>query len=172
MKNPLFLPEVRRNRLVTNWVRARAQLASSSLANGSKLKKSRAVFLGSFIFLVCLATSMAVLDWQSQAPRVDWKTASQSSKSRAFTNPKPAQQTIQTSCDVDDAFFGLKVERSSRLDAPSVAGFDKIVSHMLGGVVVADYRCDESIEATLFRVRWEFANSLWQIKEISRPPEG
>lgn len=172
MKNPLFLPEVRRNRLVTNWVWARSQPLSSNLPTGSKLRKSRAVVLGILVLIVCLATAMAVLEWQSHASKADRETASQSSKSRTAKSPKPVQLSIQTSCDVEDSFLRLNAERPSRLDAPSVAGFDKIVSHVLGGVVIADYRCDDSSEGALFRVRWEFKNALWQVKEISRPPEG
>ena len=172
MKNQLFLPEVRRNRLVTNWVRARAQPSSSSLPSGSKRKKSRAVILAVFALLGCFATAVAVFDWQGQAPMAYRVIASQSSKSRTAENPKPVPQTIQASCDVEDSFFQLTAERPSKLDTPSVAGFDKIVSHALGGVVVADYRCEEASEAALFRVRWEFTNALWQVKEISRPPEG
>ena len=172
MKNQLFLPEVRRNRLVTNWVQARAQSSSSSLPSGSKRKNSRAVILAVSALLGCFATAVAVFDWQGQAPKADRVTASQASKLRTTANPKPVPQTIQTSCGVEDSFFQLIAERPSKLDTPSVAGLDKIVSHVLGGVVVADYRCEESSEAALFRVRWEFTNALWQVKEISRPPEG
>ena len=172
MKSQLFLPEVRRNRLVTNWVRARAKPSSSSFHNGSKRTNSRAVMLAVFALLGCFVTAVAVFVWQGQAPMAHRVIASQSSKSRTAANPKPVPQTIQTSCDVEDSFFQLNTERPSKLDTPSVAGFDKLDSHVLGGVVIADYRCEESSEAALFRVRWEFTNALWQVKEISRPPEG
>ena len=172
MKAQLFLPEVRRNRLVSNWVRARALPSSSSFPMSSRRKNARAVTLAVFVLLGCFATAIAALGWESGPMRLDQGTTTQTPQSRTAASPEPVRQINQTPCDVEDSFLGLNADTPSRLDSPSFAGFDKIVSHLLGGVAVADYRCSRSSEKPLFRVRWELSNNLWKVKEISRPPEG
>jgi len=76
----------------------------------------------------------------------------------------------QDPCGFEAPAFIAANEKPSREDAPSVEGFDSVVSHPMGGVLIADYKCASSRSAALIRVRWELANASWQLKQVSRPP--
>lgn len=164
MRDQKFLPDVKRNRCFTNWVRAREQPFSHRAGWKNRIRKSVRPAILSVACLAVIGTFALGLGQDASL----FEEGGQTAKSTGQTSGAPlAPET----CDVEDSIAATGVEAVSRAASPLVAGFEFIASHSLGGVLIADYRCEASKDSAVFRVRWEFANARWLVKEISRPPE-
>jgi hypothetical protein len=162
MRAQKFLPEVRRNRCLTNWVRVRERPFSRRAGLKDRMRKFIRPAILSVTCLVVVGTSALGLGGSLFEP---------GSQTRRTTGLTFGTTLAPETCDVEDSIAPTGVQADSRPATPLVSGFEFIASQSLGGVLVADYRCDASQESALFRVRWELSNARWQVKEISRPPE-
>lgn len=164
MRAQKFLPDVKRNRCFTNWVRAREHPFSLREGLKDRIRKSARPAILSVACIAVIGTSALGLG-------LEGSLFEPGSQTRRATGPTSGKPLAPKTCDVEDSISAKGVEMVSRAASPLVAGFEFIASHSLGGVLIADYRCEASKESAVFRVRWELANARWQVKEISRPPE-
>jgi hypothetical protein len=162
MRSQKFLPDVKRNRCFTNWVRARERHFSLREGFQVRMRKFTRPAIISVTWLAVFGGSALGLGGHLFEPPVQTPKA---------TEPTSGTPVAPKTCDVEGSISAKGVEMASRAASPLVAGFEFIASHSLGGVLIADYRCEASKESAVFRVRWELANTRWQVKKISRPPE-
>ena len=164
MRAQKFLPDVKRNRCLSNWVRAREHPFSLREGLKDRIRKSArpAILSVACIAVICTSALGLGLEGSHFEP---------GSQTRRATGPTSGKPLAPKTCDVEDSIAEMGVEAVSRSASPLVSGFEFVASHSLGGVLIADYRCEASKDSALFRVRWEFANARWLVKEISRPPE-
>ncbi len=162
MRAQKFLPDVQRNICLTNWVRARERHFSLREGSQVRMRKFTRPAILSVTFLVLIGTSALGLGGHLFEPPGQTPKA---------TEPTSGTPVAPKTCDFEGSISAKGVEMASRTASPRVAGFEFIASHSLGGVLIADYRCEASKRSAVFRVRWELANARWQVKEISRPPE-
>lgn len=162
MRAQKFLPDVKRNRCFTNWVRARER--HFSLREGLQVRMPKftrpAILSVTYLVLIgaaALGLGGHLFESLGQTPRA--------------TEPTAVAPIAPKTCDVEDTISATGVEMASRAASPLVEGFEFISSHSLGGVLIADYRCEASKGSDMVRVRWELSNARWQVKKISRPPE-
>ena len=162
MRAQKFLPDVKRNRCLTNWVRARERPFSLRVGFKNRIRKFNRPAIVSVTCLAVIGGSALGLGGHRFEPLGQTPKA---------TEPTSGTPVAPKTCDVEGSISAKGVEMASRAALPRVAGFELIASYSLGGVLIADYRCEASKRSAVFRVRWELANARWQVKEISRPPE-
>lgn len=161
MRAQKFLPEVRRKRWLTNWVRARAHPSTPRVGLKDVTRKLAWLVILSVACLVVIVTYALGLVGNLFEP---------ASPTQRASGPSSGELVSPETCDVEDSISATGAEEVSRAASPQVAGFELIASHSLGGVLIADYRCEASKGSALFRVRWQLSNDRWLVKEISRPP--
>jgi hypothetical protein len=171
MRTRVFLPEVKRNRLVTNWVMVRAiQSKPTDGLSSQRVKNFRAALITTLcVAMVSGAGTIVASGSMSNAWLATTAPATQAVVATDAT-ADGIDPITQDPCGFEAPVFIAANEKPSRGDAPSVEGFDSVVSHPMGGILIADYKCASSRSAALIRVRWELANATWQLKQVSRPP--
>lgn len=171
MRARLFLPEVKRNRLVTNWVMVRAiQSKPKDGLSSQRVKILRAALITTLCIAMVSGAGTIVL---SSSMRNAWLTSAAPASQAVvatYASADGIDPISQDPCGFEAPAFIAANEKLSRGNAPSLEGFDSVVSHAMGGILIADYKCASSRSAALIRVRWELANASWQLKQVSRPP--
>ena len=162
MRAQKFLPDVKRNRCFTNWVRARERHFSLRAGFKDCMRKFTRPAIISVTCLAVIGGSALGLGGHLFEPPVQTPKA---------TEPTSGTTVAPKTCDVEGSISAKGVEMASRAASPLVEGFEFISSHSLGGVLIADYRCEASKGSAMVRVRWELSNARWRVKKISRPPE-
>lgn len=162
MRAQKFLPDVKRNRCLTTWVRARERPFSLRVGFKDRIRKFNRPAIISVTCLAVIGGSALGLGGHR------FESLGHTPKA---TEPTAEAPIAPKTCDVEDSISATGVEMASRAASPPVEGFEFISSHSLGGVLIADYRCEASKGSAIVRVRWELSNARWQVKKISRPPE-
>lgn len=164
-----FLPDVSRNRLLTNWVRARRDagefqrdLPASRWSH--TFNRRLYIFLG--VGLVS-AIMFGALFQISNDSVLSHRTALEP---QALITPSSLESPAPKVC-TEQHLAGVLAETTPSHDSPSnVAGYEIKGNLDLGGVLVSDYACVDSHRVETFRVQWLLRTSVWKIEKISRPP--
>ncbi len=164
-----FLPDVSRNRLLTNWVRARRYAGEPQIdlpvSRWSRTSRTRLyIFLG-----VCLVSTIlfAALFQISNNSVLSRRTATEP---HTLITPSSLKSPAAKVC-TEQHLAGVLAETTPSHDSPSnVAGYEIKGNLDLGGVLVSDYACIDSQRVQTFRVQWLLRARVWQIEKISRPP--
>jgi hypothetical protein len=162
-----FLPEVKRNRLLSNWVRMRE--IGKQVRRRSRTKHPQLI-----VVTVATITATAFLSLGFDLNRLEDATnfetvekpshTAESSQSKALTESEAKQ------CDPEK--FARKIEAAnvSRGVSPVIVEYTASKIQQLGGVLLVHFVCERDKNGPEFLVRWEFAKAKWLLKEISRPP--
>ena len=154
-----FLPDVKRNRLITNWVRATySPRATRRLRDKPSIsrRKQRTILLAGG---VCVLGSMSALSLSTQ---VDSVTPG------LLNTPKPAK--VFDRCSEEELRNVLGYNLLKDGIPPEFPGYKIISSNGFGGVFTAEFRCQSGKDLTNYLIEWESFNEAWRLKQISRPP--
>ena len=153
MRSRRFEPTVRRNRVVTNWV-----VASHSQQQQTRPKRRLIWLVPAFAAPLLIFAFVSL--WQQNLPRNSSHTASGSTLavSGSATSPSPLRSVISTT-RCSDADIATRLE-----------SLQKVSVVTLGGVRDSEVSCGEP--AQIFLVSEALVDEKWQLKKISRPPEG
>jgi hypothetical protein len=169
MKPSKFLPEVSRNRLVTNWVRAThgKVAATKSRSLQSLPRVLTALPIGAALLLTFgLVFALGKPESLSIEPlpysKVEHAVVSADSKDYVPDFPKM--------CSAEDLKSKLENQQLSRKRAFEPDGYALTALHDLGGLLIIEYKCSKPGTDVTFRVQWVSSGQIWRIEKISRPP--
>lgn len=164
-----FLPDVSRNRLLTNWVRARRD-AGEFQGDLPASRWSRTFYTRLYIFLgVGLASGImfGALFQISNDSVLSRRTALEP---QVLITPSSLKSSAPKVCTEQHLAAVLAETTPSHDSPPNVARYEIQDNLDLGGVLVSDYACVDSKLVETFRVQWLLRSRAWQIEKISRPP--
>lgn len=153
MQSQRFLPEVRRNRVVSNWVAA-SRIQQPSLVLGRSRFWLIPALVAPLIAAACLAISPQV------SP--SGLTVAASGANRAASSPTPSAKPFRQASATNSC--------SATEIAANFGSLPKITIVTLGGVRSSTVQC--GLRNGISIVSEALVRGQWQIKKISRPPEG
>lgn len=154
-----FLPEVKRNRLLSNWVRETAGssvIPSVGVVKGFTRAHGRRFLLVGGLFILGLAAIS--LSFVEQATETQSEPA------------KPTPAAVPKRCSEEELREVVGVQQTANGLPQALPGYPKVRSERLGGIIASEFQCQSGQAATTYLVEWEFFNETWRLKRISRPP--
>jgi hypothetical protein len=166
-----FLPEVKRNRIFSNWVLAQNKETSGKEQLKRKFgKSSRRALIKAF--LVCCAISLLIFIVNNRT----WVDLSATSAEQTEQGPKveasPSAAPTPEPCSTAEFSYRAESQKVARGSIPQIVGYRVSSSQALGGVQVVNYNCADSSGSEVFSVFWQISDDVWTVKKISRPPSG
>lgn len=163
MTSRKYRPEIRRNRMVSNWV----------LARSSPKPLPRALRLGlrtsSVLVLAGLGLTFLVLSLSGQDFAVEqYPSAPELGRTGEALEPRITR--TPTVCTVED-FAPIATRGSYSIStAPKLEGYEFDSKQAFGGLFAIDYRCNSRQNQDIFRVQLQLIDESWAVKKISRLP--
>lgn len=171
MRGQKFLPEVRRNRFTSNWVRASRQGESRKHRLFRRFLMSKSKNLLVAVALMCLiGTGIAGHTIQNGAQQTTGESLASAEKAEAMSTSK--LKSNSEACTASDLEMRAKRQVLDLGLPTDFEGYQAISRHQLGGIVVVEFQCEGSSGSELLRVRWELLQKKWLVKKISRSPNG
>lgn len=164
-----FLPDVSRNRLLTNWVRARRD-AGEFQRDLPASRWSRTFYMRLYIFLGVSLVSAIMFGAPFQISNDSVLSRRTALEPQALITPSSLESPAPKVCTEQHLAAVLAETTPSHDSPPNVAGYEIQDNLDLGGVLVSDYACVDSKQVETFRVQWLLRSRAWQIEKISRPP--
>jgi hypothetical protein len=177
MKSKLFLPDIKRNRWVTNWVVV--YLDDGAVAEfypPSRPSWRNPKIVGITILALCVTTATFLTTPRHEAgpsasnPATDTKlaqveTATPGILPTHFSAAKVSDRDVCAQDSLDELLSPLVLQSPV---APNVPGFSLGSVEYLGGAFFASYTCESGSD--LFNAQWVRVGEKWTLKNISRSP--
>lgn len=169
MKPPKFLPEVSRNRLVTNWVRATHGEfpATISHASLSRPRVHKALAIGAALLLIL---GSFLIPREPEGVSTKPFSYSQEEHADISVDSKDSESHVPQICSAEDLKSKLENQQLSRKSAFEPDGYAVTAFHDMGGLLIIEYNCSKPVTDVIFRVQWVSSGQIWRIEKISRPP--
>ncbi len=169
MRQAKFLPEVTRNRVLSNWVLASfgTKLSESDTKRSLHIRL-KAIRLPIICLILVLSVSVGYFVLPKRSPSFE-SVISQPPVTAASTSDS-VDKPLTTDCSADDLQANLADYAPTRDGIKAISGYKALLSQDLGGALVIDFVCEDSKTNDKFRSMWLLANKKWSLKEISRPP--
>jgi hypothetical protein len=178
MKPSGFLPDIKRNRFVTNW--AVVYLADLEGVVNARPPGAfgRHHKIAGFAIMALLVTSVILMATprleSSPSASIRLKEVNAARDSAAPPTALPSHSAVArlTERDVCTEEF-LKAQVGQVIvrppEAPIAKGYSLGSVEFMGGTLFANYTCEAGSDR--FSAQWVRAGEKWQLKKISRPPE-
>ena len=163
MRSRKYRPEIRRNRLISNWV----------LAKSSPKPVYRTLKVGprtsSVMVLAGLGLTFLLLSLHGQNLEVEKLP---SAPAVVLSNEAFEQKFAKTPADCTVEDFGPIATRGSfsNSTAPKLEGYVLVTKQTFGGLFAIDYRCNSLQNRDIFRVQLQLIGESWVVNKISRLP--
>ena len=154
-----FLPEVKRNRLLSNWVMETAG------SNVNRRVRAEAGFSKAHWRLVILVGGLFILGLAS----ISLSFAEQVRETQSEI-AKPTPTLVAKRCSEEELREVVGVQQTANGLPQALPGYHKVSSERFGGIVTTEFHCKTGEQATAYLVEWELFNEAWRLKQISRPP--
>ena len=170
MRHEKFLPDVTRNRLLSNWVLAsfgpsRETSVGKKRASSNRLKPFMLPLLAVTVVLFVALGYFGIPKRSSSLESVIGQPpAIEVSSHDSGDLPSTA------GCSADDLRASLVGYAPARDDNKAISGYKALTGQDLGGALVIDFVCEDSNTNEAFRSMWLLVKKKWSLKEISRPP--
>lgn len=163
MRSRKYRPEIRRNRILSNWVLARSSPKPARRAFKVGPRTSSVMVLAG----VCLTLLVLSLPDQDSAVEQLPSVPDVVKSSKGFEHKS---SNGAADCSVED--FGPIATRGSYSSstAPKLQGYEFVSKQAFGGLFAIDYRCDSPQNQDIFRVQLQLIDASWAVKKISRLP--
>lgn len=170
MRHEKFLPDVIRNRLLSNWVLAsfvpsRKATVGKKRASSNRLKPFMLPLLSVTVVLFVALGYFGIPRRSSSFESVIGQ-----SPAIAVSTSDSGDEPLTTRCSADDLRASLVGYAPSRDDNKAISGYKAQSGQDLGGALVIDFVCEGSKTKDAFRTMWLLGDMKWSLKEISRPP--
>lgn len=170
MRQAKFLPEVARNRLITNWVLASfgPKQAASVVRKRSSSNRLKPFVLPLLSVTVVLSVALGYFGLPNRSSSLERVIDRPPSIGVSSHDSRDMPST--TSCTADDLQASLDGYAPSRDGNELVSGYKALPGQDFGGALVIDFVCEDSRTNDAFRSMWFLVNKKWRLNEISRPP--
>lgn len=163
MRSRRYRPEIRRNRVFSNWVLARS--SPNPLRRTLKVGPRTS----SFVVLAGLGLTFLILSLPFQDVAVN-QLPSAPEVVRSNEILEQGLTKTPAACTVED--FGTIANGGSYSSstAPKLEGYEFVSKQVFGGLFAMDYRCNSPQNQYIFRVELKLIDASWAVKKISRLP--
>ena len=169
MRHEKFLPDVIRNRLISNWVLAGfGPNLSESDAKRSLFSRLKAIRFPIICLILVLSVSVGYFGLPKRSS--SFESVIGQSPAIAVSTSDSGDEPLTTHCSADDLRASLVGYAPSRDDNKAISGYKAQSGQDLGGALVIDFVCEDSKTNEAFRSMWLLVKKTWSLKEISRPP--
>lgn len=159
MKHNKFLPDVARNRVLSNWV-----LASF----GSSPSDSKRFKLAILLLTILLSLTIGYFGLSTRNSNLERVMGHSATK--AVTSRDSGDLPSIKGCSEQNLRDNLADYAPVRDAVKSISGYKTLPSQDLGGELVIDFVCKKTKSQDAYRTFWILFNKKWNLNEISRPP--
>jgi hypothetical protein len=169
MKCVKYLPEVERNRVLTNWVRAsyapRHEDSDRRLTIFGRPRSFKVRIFWLFVLISACLIYFGVPAVNSTRADVVGQT-----DIRGVSSNDAGGVAMTSKCSTDDLRSNLESYVPTRDANEPILGYKALASQYLGGALVVDFACEDPKRDEVFRSMWLLIKEKWLIEKISRPP--
>lgn len=166
MTGKRFQPDIKRNRLFTNWV-----VASSGIKTSHKGPTSRVKWRARFLVTGAVMAAMGLI-FAVQAPHESPRASTATEKLESGTPTSTNRPTNTNHAQEECSASALGKLLATKIERGSVDLFVQIATTSLGGIRIEKYRCRSGSATVEFSAEWTELDSKWELKKISQLPRG